>query len=318
MFKWGMLYSLLLFSLFNSSCQKEEDQLPVQDTPSAENYSSARLSDLITSTNIDNPATYKGMYVDDVGDIIGNTTKENNLLDYAADKGINAFAFYGLKNVISSSSNYAKVRSFLSKCTQYGITTRIYVIVHYPGSVNGNDTTYIKNFNHSCIYSSQKITGINMEWEWWNGATTWTTYKNTLKAFYNWSKRMSPELTNEVYLGWFKNPVNMELTMANEIVKYCDRIVVHDYRVAPDVGYMEERMDYLGQAAMSQGKTKKIIVLFSAEAVFMGPYFSNNSYNTAYQSIVSQYTSSAFPGKSGLRVYGWQVYNYSYAKVWRP
>ncbi len=258
------------------------------------------------------------MYIDGANSIIGNTAKENALINYAVDKGINGFAFYGLKNVISSSSNYAKVGSFLSRCAQNGITNFVYVIVYYPGSVNGLDTTYIRKYNNSRSSSSEKFKGVNLEWEFWNGATSWATYLTTLKSYYNWTRTVSPNLTNEVYFGWFNNPSNIPQTMANELVTYCDRIVLHDYRTSPQVSYMESRLEYLGQAALNQGKTKKIIVLFSAESEFMGPYYTTHSFSTAYSEIVDQYTDADFNNKSGIRIYGWQIYNYSKAKQFRP
>jgi len=318
--KW-ILPALLLCAILNTSCEKENlvasqtTQGTSDDVNPGENF---RTGDFVSTTNIDNPATHKGMYIDGANTIIGNTTKENALINYAVNKGINSFAFYGLKSVISSSSNYSKVASFLSRCNQSGITNFVYVVVYYPGSVNGLDTTYIRKYNNSRSSTSEKFDGVNLEWEFWNGATTWTTYLSTLKSYYNWTRKVSPNLCNEVYFGWFNNPSTIPQTMADELVTYCDRILLHDYRTAPQVSYMESRMDYLGLAAIDQSKTKKIIVLFSAESEFMGPYYTTHSFNTAYQEIVTQYTGASFNGKSGLRVYGWQIYNYTYAKQFRP
>lgn len=318
-----ILPALLLLCIFlNASCEKEDllasSSVPKTQNNSHGNNSSARIGDLVTTPNIDNPATHKGMYVDGANLIIGNTAKENALITYAVNKGINSFAFYGLKNVISSSSNYSKVGSFLSRCAQNGITNFVYVIVYYPGSINGLDTTYIRKYNNSRSSSSEKFKAVNLEWEFWNGTTSWSTYLSTLKSYYNWTRKVSPNLSNEIYFGWFNNPSTIPQTMANELVKYCDKIMLHDYRTSPSVSYMESRMEYLGQAAVNQGKTKKIIVLFSAEAEFMGPYYTSHSFNQAYQDIVSDYSNASFNGIEGLRVYGWHIYNYTYAKQFRP
>ncbi len=315
-----VLHMLVLFALLYTSCKKEDSvALQKAELPPSGTGSSLKFGDQTTGTTIiDNPASFKGMYVDNADAIIGNATSENNLINYAVSNGINAFELYGLKNLIKSSANYAKVRSFLSKCSQNGITHRVNVIVYYPGSINSSDSTYVRKYNSSCTSSSQKITGINMEWEWWNSATTWATYDLTLKSYYNWTRTVSPQLTNEVYFGWFKNPIGIEMTQATDLVKYCDRILLHDYRTAPDVAYMKSRMDYLGQAALNQGSPEKIIVLFSAESSFMGPYYSSHTYDDAYQSIASQYSSVSFSGKSGVRIYGWAVFKYSKAKLYRP
>jgi len=318
-----ILPALLLLCIFlNASCEKEDAIAPASATTTENTYSrnngAARFGDLVSTPNIDNPATHKGMYVDGANLIIGNTAKENALITYAVNKGINSFAFYGLKNVISSSSNYSKVGSFLSRCAQNGITNFVYVIVYYQGSINGLDTTYIRKYNNSRSSSSEKFKAVNLEWEFWNGATSWSTYLSTLKSYYNWTRKVSPNLSNEIYFGWFNNPSTIPQTMANELVKYCDKIMLHDYRTSPSVSYMESRMEYLGQAAIDQGKTKKIIVLFSAESDFMGPYYTSHSFNDAYQEIVSDYSNASFNGIEGLRVYGWHIYNYTYAKQFRP
>jgi hypothetical protein len=318
--KWILLVLLLCVCVM-SACKKEEllepDGVTNQTSQHATN-SSMRLGDLSSITNIDNPATHRGMYIDGANNIIGNTTKENALITYAVNKGINSFAFYGLKSVISTSANYSKMASFLSRCSQNGITNFVYVVVYYPGSKNGLDTTYIRKYNNSRSSSAEKFDGVNLEWEFWNGATSWSTYLTTLKSFYNWTRKVTPNLCNEVYFGWFSNPATMPQTMADEMVTYCDRILLHDYRTSPSVSYMESRLDYFGLAAVDQGKTKKIIVLFSAEGDYMGPYYSSHSYNDAYQTIASQYATANIDGKAGLRIYGWEIYNYTYAKQYRP
>src|SRR5689334_14526493 len=95
--------ALLLCVLMNTSCEKEDlasvksSDAVVESNVQPEGGGMLRLG---TAINIDNPATYKGMYVDGANTIIGNTTKENALIAYAASKGINTLAFYRLKNVI--------------------------------------------------------------------------------------------------------------------------------------------------------------------------------------------------------------------------
>src|SRR5690349_8783160 len=143
MYRNYILAALVVCAMLTISCEKEElltteKTETLQNAPS-QDQSSMRLGDFVTTTNIDDPATYKGMYVDGANNIIRNSTKETNLINYAVDKGINTLTFYGLKSVIASSSNYSKMASFLSRCSQNGITNFVYVIVYYPGSVNGLD-----------------------------------------------------------------------------------------------------------------------------------------------------------------------------------
>src|SRR5688572_10105493 len=114
MLRKNILSALILCAILNTSCEKEETIVPSGVGESTNPLSSVtdpamRLGDFVSTTNVDNPATHKGLYIDGAQNIIGNTTKENNLITYAVNKGINSFAFYGLKNVISSSANYSKV-----------------------------------------------------------------------------------------------------------------------------------------------------------------------------------------------------------------
>jgi len=312
------LYLIISISIFLSSCSDDSIDDIVPTKPTTENIDLIARHHSSSTGLIDNPAVYKGMYVDNFNLILGNTTEETNLINYAVTNSINSLTFYGLRNAVSNSSNYSKLASFMSRCSQNGITNRVYVNVYYVGSTNNMDTTYIRNYNNSRTLTSEKITGVNLEWEFWNGATTWSIYDQTMKSYYNWTKTQSPALTNEIYFGWFQNPTDIESTMASEMVKYTDRILLHDYRSAPDVAYMQSRMDYFGQASVAQGKKEKIIVLFSAEPDFMGQYYLTHTFNDSYQTYVSLYNSVTFTGKAGLEVQGWELFTYDYAKQYRP
>jgi hypothetical protein len=114
-----------------------------------------------------------------------------------------------------------------------------------------------------------------LENEWWNNdpACDFVCYTSILQTMKAKAHSAIPPITTEIYMGWFKNPEGPELAQANTLVKMLDRILVHDYRTKPDFGYMKSRLSYLGQAAHSQNKIIKIIVLFSAEHDFMENYF---------------------------------------------
>ena len=109
---------LLLCTMMITSCEKESLITPAdaQSTDQTNAYSNTgmgatyRTGDFVNTTNIDNPASHKGMYVDGANTIIGNTAKENALITYAVNKGINSLAFYGLKPAIMMDGHAARSR----------------------------------------------------------------------------------------------------------------------------------------------------------------------------------------------------------------
>ena len=66
----------------------------------------------------------RGFYLQDVGDWLGNTSKENEILSYAQGNGFNYILFYSLGDINwNSSTEKNQLGAFIKKGrTQYGIS----------------------------------------------------------------------------------------------------------------------------------------------------------------------------------------------------
>ncbi len=289
-----------------------------EDVKEAESFNKYLQSQPIKSSQqtfkIKSTPTYTGMYLNQFSSVLGDTAKENTLLRYHQKYKINNVSIYGLYSILGNSANYTKLSTFIYKArTQYGIVG----ITAVMGDLNGV-TSLVNNYNNSQTDNNKKFTAVNLELEWWNNVTTWSNYYSILSSYRTWAQSKNPKLITETYIGWFKNPTGQDSIQAAGLVSKCDRILVHDYRTSPDFGYMKTRLDWIGRAAKAQGKIQNVVVIFSAEPGFMGPYLSTNDYATAYASIVSQYNAASFTGKDYINIIGWQVFCWSYAIQYRP
>jgi hypothetical protein len=273
--------------------------------------STSKNSSRITTT------TYKGLYVDQFNTILGDTTQENNLLRWCNKYGFNAISLYDLNTILGNSRDN-QLASFIKKArTQYSIAQ--------VAAVRATTANFTQNatYDASRVDLNERFNVYNLENEWWNNGAScnFTCYTTILQAMKQKAKAANPAIVTEAYIGWFQNPTK-PAQQAPVLITNLDRLLIHDYRVAPDFVYMKDRLSYIGQAAQSKGKVFDIIVLFSAESAFMGNYFSitgqNKTFDDAYTELVNQYNASTFTGKANVRLIGYQIFTYSLAKSARP
>ncbi|GAA4396367.1 hypothetical protein GCM10023187_04430 [Nibrella viscosa] len=285
------------------------------DVPDAVTPSAARKNTVQEAVT---PAVYKGVYIDGFATILGNATKENTLLDWCVKHGFNAISVYDL-NTIMANGRYAQLAKFNKKAhATYGIAQ--------IAAVRGTAANFTQNAQYDAGRTDlqERFDVYNLENEWWNNgpACDFGCYTGILQSLKSTAKAANPPMISEAYIGWFLNPTGQDLYQASTLVSNLDRILVHDYRKAPDFGYMQERLSYLGRAAQSQNRVMDVIVLFSAESAFMFNYYStkgqNKTFGDAYAAIVTQFNAANFDGKANIRLIGYQVFAYSFAKSARP
>jgi len=297
---------IICIALINS-CNKKNDISPFPGSdPAAERISTS--------------PSYRGLYVDNFDDMLGDTSKENTLLRWCKKYKIKVIGLYDLNTILQNSSNNTALAKFIKKSkNSYGIKQ---VAAIRGLGIQFNQTLTI--YNNTRTDTVERFNVFNLENEWWNNGTScdfscWTNY---LKEMNTAAHAAVPPLLAEEYIGWFQNPTGQEQLQADTLVYYSDRILVHDYRISPDFSYMQSRLGYLGKAAKAQGKIINIIVIFSAEPGFMGNYFDVNgqdhSFDDAYAEIVSQHNAATFNGKKNIKIVGYQVFDYSYAHAVRP
>lgn len=304
--KYSLPGALLLLIVMLASCQ-----LDVIDSLSPHSDASARNAYVA-------PPAYRGIYVDGFNGILGSKVQEDSLLNWCVSNNINALSLYDL-NTIMGYERYTDLALFMQKArTTYGI--------NQIAAVRGTAANFQQNASYDASRTNlnERFTTYNLENEWWNNGPScdFTCYTSILKAMSNKAAAASPQITTEAYIGWFQNPTGQDLQQAKTLVRWLDRILVHDYRTAPQFGYMQSRLSTIGKAAQSQNRTMDIIVLFSAEPEFMQNYYSvsgqNHSFDEAYTDIVNQFNAAIFTGKSNVRLVGYQMFDYSFARQARP
>lgn len=256
---------------------------------------------------------YHGLYIDSTSSIIGDTVKENSLLRWCLSKRINTLSFYDLTQAMTPAKAGHLARFLKLAKTQYGIKENTAVV--------GSDafiSSYLDSFNRSKTDTLERFNTLNLEKEWWNGDGTFKNYLKILTKLKQWGRAQTPMVKTEEYIGWFVRPSGKELYMANELVENSDRILVHVYQQALSFQYVLGRLSYLGQAAKSQGKIFPVVIIFSAEPGFSADYFRIYDFEDAYGIITSGYLNSDFQGKENIKLVGYQIFDYSYAKSVKP
>lgn len=260
---------------------------------------------------------YKGIYVDGFQSILGDSTQENNLLNWCNQQGFNAISLNELNLVFDKGQN-TQLAAFIKKA-------RINYGIQGVAAVRGSSANFKQNANYdaSRVDLNERFNVYNLENEWWNNGPScnFNCYTTILQTMQQKADASYPKIIKEAYIGWFQNP-NKPANQAATLVQNLDRLLVHDYRTAPDFTYMQDRLSYIGQAANNKNKVFDIITIFSAEQNFMGNYFSstgqNKSFDDAYNDLLTQFNASTFAGKSNIRMAGYQVFAYSFASAARP
>jgi len=267
----------------------------------------------------------KGLYVNQFSSILANIPAEDSLLNYAQVNGFNYLALYELQIVqtqhdLTSFSASAPLAAFINKAkTQYGILNVGAVAENYWFFEN---RIHVYNQLHS--NTNEKFDVFNLEFEFWQTAATGpsgyycTTYLqpsgfscDTAGAFdfYINELRKIDSLAatgghiSETYVGW------PTAGQCHEINATCDRVLVHAYVTNANnaYGYTQTRLSYFGTSASSAN----IIVIFSSEPAFMGPWLNTNPEYTAWNTYSNGFSNETATWVSGINLIGYQWFDYT-------
>jgi hypothetical protein len=277
------------------------------------------IIDDTTSKPVISPA-YRGLYVDGFNTILGDTAKENNLLRWASKNNFNVLTLYGLNYFLPNSSSYTNLASFIKKAKNtYAITE-----VNATGGSTANFTTNVNNYNSSRTNAIEKFNWCNLEREFWNSDQTFNYSYTVMQQTKLWGAAQSPIVKIEEYIGWLRDsataPVNTirESQIADSIVKVVDRLLIHDYQANISFSYLQPRLSILGQRGAAQSKVLDVVIIFSAEPAFSGPYFTSNNFVNAFNIIKAANTIATYAGKANINIVGYQLFDYSEGKLVRP
>ncbi|MDQ3109806.1 MAG: T9SS type A sorting domain-containing protein [Bacteroidota bacterium] len=268
----------------------------------------------------------KGLYVDGFNSILGNTQREDSLLNYAQLNGFNYLALYELHLVhaqydMTDFSSITPLADFISRAkTQFGILK--------VGATAENFWFFqnrVRPYNAAHTNINEKFDVYNLEFEFWINSTTGpsgyycTTYLQPASlpcdtsgafAFYKNELRQIDSVAtldgtiSETYVGWPNQG------QCQQIAALCDRVLVHAY-VGTDAtayGYTQTRLSYFAGTSQSPNP---IIVIFSSEQSFMGPWLNTNPETQAFSTYNSDFQNDASPWTAGIDLLGYQWFAYT-------
>lgn len=249
------------------------------------------------------------MYIDKTDTIYSNGVASKRLGGYLKKYGFSGVYFYSTSGIISTTSNYTNFSNFLKTLSDSGII--------YRAIANGSSTTFkntgnVTKYNNSQTDNSKKINRANLELEWWNGASTWSTWNST-----NQEISIGPISDNDFYEGWYKNlGSTIDTIAARDQVRFSDRILLHcyqngiptySYANARSTGATGGRLDIIAKGARQANKKIDLYIIISAENTawgasntFTGPalaaasnqpnpflYIEQQAYNNIFNNMTS-------------------------------
>jgi len=210
--------------------------------------------------------TWRGVYQSGLSSISINEAAKLKLISSLNRYNINAIFFYSIDG-----ANDAGATDLFKRLRK---STGVNEIGATASSSNTFINTRLKwNAQHS---DSADYNTFNYEYEPWravaNGSTVaidWGKNVSYLQA----TDKATATLPIQVidYFGWW-NDAPMVTQAPDTLVKYCDYLILHNYRVKPEFGYMRPRCNDLDAAAKRQNVVKKLRVIISAEPSFLQPW----------------------------------------------
>jgi len=272
---------LLFVFILGISCLKENDVYPT-----AADYLNVKERDLMdpgpdpilrldSSSVIPNAITTsweRFMYVDKTDTLYTSTQGKNTLSKYLKKYGFTGVYFYSTSSILSSSSKYANFGLFLKQLNDSGV---IFKAVAKGSASSFGSTGDITKYNSSQSDPTRKINRANLELEWWNGATSWSSWNSINQQIASGSIR-----DNDFYEGWYKNlGTTIDTIAARDQVRYSDRILLHcyqngiptySYANAKSTGATGGRLDIIAKGARQANKRIDVYIIISAEYTAWG------------------------------------------------
>ncbi len=275
---------------------------------------------LLVLTQANAQTALRGMYIDNFNLILGNTNKEDSLLQYAQDSSFNYLALYSLHTLnLNNTTTANSLGSFIYKArVSYGIT--------YVGAVCETYNSFqnkITPYNLGRSDDNEKFNVFNLEFEFWTSSSVnpggyyCTQYLqsancncDTSGGFKYYISELhkidslaaTQNIISETYLGWFNQG------QAQQIHSNVDRILLHAYRTGTSslYSYSSTRLQYLA----SSNTMVDVAPIFSAEPSFMGPWLDSHSQADAYNQYKTDFDNDNSSWKQYINLLGHQWFDW--------
>ncbi len=277
---------------------------------------------LFTGTAWSQGTQLRGIYIDDFSQILGNSQKEDSLLQYAQDSSFNYLALYDIHTFNFNNTVVAdRMADFIKRARDnYGVT--------YVGAVGESFSTFqndVGPYNMSRSDDHEKFNVFNLEFEFWTtssvnpGGYYCTQYLqpnnctcDTSGGFKFFIQQMHlidslaqvQQVLSETYLGWFNQG------QASQIQQNVDRVLLHAYRTGTSslFSYSKTRMQYLA----SNNSPVEIAPIFSAEPDFMGPWLETHGQGEAYDQYIADFNNDNSSWKQYVTILGYHWFDWEF------
>lgn len=265
--------------------------------------SSAAISSQASVENI--YGMYVSLHMGRSDQLLGNTQREEQFINFVRDNGFNYLIFYELEGLNPTST---KAQQFASLVSRAKLTAGVTQVAAALGDAGEAHTVVAYNTGRP---AAERIDVLNVEYEFWNKTDRKTEFAKTISMLERFNTvAAANQLTTEIYVGW------IDATEAVTLANVTDRILVHYYMQtdATIINFGLERLEWLAAAS----RKVKIAPIFSNEGPkntndlpFMGCWLEKNTHQQAYQSWKSQYDSINKSWKENIEVVGatWFVYD---------
>lgn len=233
------------------------------------------------------------LYVDEFYHILGNTFKEEKLLQFTLENGFDKIILYDLHKVnkyyplADPKKNHILAKFIYKAKVNYGLKE-----VGGSGESGEFFMNAIHAYNKTRKNPNEKFDSYNLEYEYWkeddsseggyycesylkrygktcDRAGTFDFFLNSLSTMKALADNSNHPIKIEAYVGKF------EKHEINKIAKLVDRLLVHVYVRDPKKGfnYVSKRLQFLSEIE----KKPIVSIIYSSETLFMGGWLKYNS-----------------------------------------
>jgi hypothetical protein len=320
------LLFIVSFTLLLSACSKEEffDQKDI----------TFKTAPIIMAPPVSKKVR-ASLYVNKFDTIIGDTAKENVLLNWAKKEGFNGLYLYGVSGMITNSTSRALLNTFVGKAQ----AAPFYFTISFVAASDATANNYYNLYYTNVAYPN-KFNAINTEYEYWNTSapnnTSFDIYLTLLNSITNMNAlTTSPKIQRNLYVYQFSdanyvNNVSPNYYPNTSILTYLinnnDKILIANYHtnagtiISP---LLVTKLNELSAQANALGKIANVEILYNVNNTSASPniyaYCATNPFITAYNNFITNYNASvSITNKANLRIVGYSYYRYTEAKLARP
>ena len=268
----------------------------------------------------------RGMYIDDLAKILGNSIVEKRLLEFVQKNNMTYLSMYTRNEIdFDVPTDIEKLDAFIQLAkNSYGVK-QIGLIggCETKAARDGHATSFDKYLQYNDNPNNKgKIDVLNLECEFWNEEATYSDWWEALWYVNGLTK--TRDILVEAYIGWPDKTEMLDIAGSGLV----DRLFVHAYVKLPSqaYAYTKERINWAGES----GTNLEIWPIFSAESSslygdpeakgFMGDWFKERGKNNSKESMIlaedtylNDYVFDlTSPYKDGVQILGFQYYSYRY------